>query len=58
MEKPGIEATGRQTGKSEPERTFTKDEVNALMQKRVTKSHQAFFNRYGVKDLAEQTTRT
>lgn len=39
--------------KSKPERTFTKSQVNDLMKKRVERSHNAFFNRYGVKDLAE-----
>ena len=46
---PGIEATGSQ----KQERTFTKEQVNELMQKRVKRSHQAFFDRYGVKDLNE-----
>lgn len=51
MEKnPGNPPTGRQTGKIPPE-TFTKERVNELMQRRVERSHQAFFNRYGVKDL-------
>ena len=35
------------------ERTFTKDEVNSLMQKRIDRSHKAFFSRYGVNDLNE-----
>lgn len=38
---------------SKPERTFTKSQVNDLMKKRVERSHSAFFNRYGVKDLTE-----
>ena len=38
---------------SKPERTFTKSQVNDLMKKRVERSHNAFFNRYGVKDLTE-----
>jgi hypothetical protein len=47
-------ATGSQTGESKPvDRTFTQEQVNRLMQKRVERSHNAFFNRYGVKDLAE-----
>lgn len=51
---PGNTATGSQTGQSKPaERLFTKDEVNELMQKRVAKSHQAFFKRYGVNNLEE-----
>ena len=49
---PGTEATGSQTGKSSPA-MFTKERVNELMQKRIERSHQAFFNRYGVKDLKE-----
>jgi hypothetical protein len=51
-ENPGTEATGSQTGKSSPA-MFTKERVNELMQKRIERSHQAFFNRYGVKDLNE-----
>jgi hypothetical protein len=56
---PGTEATGGQTegvGTSATppeEKTFTKTEVNDLMAKRVKRSHQSFFNRYGVKDLNE-----
>lgn len=50
---PGTKVTGDQTGKSTPEQTFTKEQVNQLMRKRVERSHQSFFNRYGVKDLAE-----
>lgn len=49
---PGTKATGSQTGKSSPA-MFTKERVNELMQKRIERSHQAFFNRYGVKDLNE-----
>ena len=51
-ENPGTKATGSQTGKSSPA-MFTKERVNELMQKRIERSHQAFFNRYGVKDLNE-----
>jgi len=51
-ENPGTPPTGGQPGKVTPE-MFTKDRVNELMQKRVERSHQAFFNRYGVKDLKE-----
>ena len=51
-ENPGISATGSQTGKNSPA-MFTKERVNELMQKRVERSHQSFFNRYGVKDLKE-----
>lgn len=46
----GIGPTAGQTGKAKPE-TFTKDRVNELMQKRIERSHQAFFRRYGVEDL-------
>ena len=49
---PGTKPTGRQTGTVSPA-TFTKERVNELMQKRIERSHQAFFNRYGVKDLNE-----
>lgn len=49
---PGNKATGSQSGKSSPI-MFTKERVNELMQKRVERSHQSFFNRYGVKDLNE-----
>lgn len=49
---PGNEVTGDQTGKSSPA-MFTKERVNELMQKRVERSHNAFFSRYGVKDLKE-----
>ena len=51
-ENPGTKPTGRQTGKSSPA-MFSKERVNELMQKRIERSHQAFFNRYGVKDLNE-----
>jgi len=61
---PGNEGTGTQTeagnsipaseqGQKPVERTFTKDEVNELMKKRVERSHNSFFTRYGVKDLNE-----
>ena len=51
-ENPGTKVTGNQTGRSSPG-IFTKERVNELMQKRIERSHQAFFNRYGVKDLNE-----
>ena len=35
------------------EQMFTKSEVNDMMRKRVERSHNSFFTRYGVKDLAE-----
>lgn len=50
---PGTQPTGGQPGNSKPERTFTKEEVNQLMQRRIDKSHNAFYKRYGVKDLSE-----
>lgn len=49
---PGTKPTGRQTGKSSPA-SFSRERVNELMQKRIERSHQAFFKRYGVKDLNE-----
>lgn len=48
---PGKRSTGRQTGKRVPPAIFTKERVNDLMQKRIERSHQAFYNRYGVNDL-------
>lgn len=48
---PGNQATGGQTGSSPA--MFTKERVNELMQKRIERSHKAFFDRYGVKDLKE-----
>ena len=36
-----------------PEKLFTRDEVSEIIQKRVERSHQSFFKRYGVKDLSE-----
>lgn len=61
---PGIESTGGQAettteqtvesvASTPAEQTFTKSQVNDLMKKRVQRSHNAFFNRYGVKDLKE-----
>lgn len=50
---PGTKPTGRQTGNRVTPETFTKERVNELMQRRVERSHQAFFTRYGVKDLNE-----
>lgn len=35
------------------EKVFTKDQVSNLMKRRVERSHQAFFDRYGVKNLQE-----
>lgn len=49
---PGTEPTGGQPG-NQPEQTFTKEQVNLMMQRRIAKSHAAFFKRYGVKDLKE-----
>ena len=41
------------TGGDKPERTFTKSQVNDIMKRRIERSHNAFFTRYGVKDLSE-----
>lgn len=46
----------QQTPTTEPttpqaERTWTKQQITEMMKKRVARSHQAFFNRYGVQDL-------
>lgn len=38
---------------TEGEKMFTKEQVNNMMRKRIERSHQSFFNRYGVKDLEE-----
>ena len=46
----GKTTTRSQTDTERPQ-MFTKERVNELMQKRIERSHQAFFNRYGVKDL-------
>lgn len=42
-----------ETGNPTPEVTFTQSQVNNLMRKRVERSHNSFFNRYGVKNLEE-----
>lgn len=42
-----------ETGNPTPEITFTQSQVNNLMRKRVERSHNSFFNRYGVKNLEE-----
>lgn len=48
------DSTAEKPGKADkPELKFTKDQVNELMTKRVARSHKAFFDRYGVKDMAE-----
>ena len=49
-ENPGKPVTGDQAGQATPG-TFTKERVNELMQKRIERSHRAFYDRYGVKDL-------
>jgi len=36
---------------AQPERTYTKAEVIDMMKRRVNRSHNAFFKRYGVEDL-------
>ena len=42
-----------QVSDSQPqEKLYTKDEVVQLMKRRVERTHNAFFSRYGVKDLA------
>jgi len=41
------------TQPEQKERTYTKQEVVDMMKRRINRSHQAFFNRYKVKDLAE-----
>ena len=38
---------------SKPERMFSKSQVNDIMKRRIERSHNAFFTRYGVKDLQE-----
>lgn len=51
---PGKTApTGGRTGKVPPEEMLPKSRVNEIMQRRVERSHKAFFDRYGVKDLSE-----
>jgi len=52
---PGNEPTGGQPG-NPAEKTYTKEQVNALMQRRIARSHKSFFDRYGVKDLKELDT--
>ncbi len=39
--------------KSKPERMFTREQVNDIMKRRVERSHNAYYSRYGVKDLNE-----
>ena len=58
LENPGIEVTGDQPVMSteetaQPEKTFTKSQVNEMMKNRVQRSHNSFFKRYGVKSLDE-----
>jgi DNA-directed RNA polymerase subunit F len=51
---PGTEPTGGQTGTTNPpERMFTESRVKDLMRKRVERSHNSFFKRYGVSNLEE-----
>ena len=51
---PGKKVTGDQAGNNpSPEKMFTKEQVNDLMKKRVERSHNSFYTRYGVKDLSE-----
>ena len=54
---PATETTATQPvdnglGVQQP-RSYTKDQVVELMRRRVERSHNSFFNRYGVKDLKE-----
>lgn len=42
---------------TEPEKMYSKAEVIELMKKRVNRSHNSFFKRYGVKDLQELDAR-
>ena len=49
-ENPGKTVTG---GQNTEERMFTQTQVNEMMRKRVERSHNSFFQRYGVKDLDE-----
>ena len=37
----------------EENKVFTKEQVSTLMKRSVERSHQAFFDRYGVKNLQE-----
>lgn len=39
------------TQETKPERTYTKEQVIEMMKKRVARSHNAFFKRYGVENL-------
>lgn len=50
---PGNEPTGGQPGPSKPEQMYTASQINEIMRKRVERSHNAFFKRYGVNDLEE-----
>lgn len=45
------------TQPEQEERRYAKSEVVEMMRNRVNRSHQAFFNRYGVKDLAEMDSK-
>lgn len=47
------EPTAQPVVESKPEQTFTKSQLNDIMRKRVERSHNAFFKRYGVNNLTE-----
>lgn len=52
VETPATPDATEVTGANEqPERTYTKAEVQNLMRRRVERSHNAFFKRYGVENL-------
>lgn len=48
-----VPETPAQVESKPEERMFTRDEVNKLMQRRVERSHNAVFTRYGVANLEE-----
>lgn len=54
QEVPGTNPNPGQAPQSKPEgRLFTREQVNDLMKRRVERSHNAYYSRYGVKDLNE-----
>ena len=52
-EQPVTETPVAEEAVAAPERTWTKDQIVEMMKKRVARSHNAFFKRYGVQDLKE-----
>lgn len=46
-----INSETQETTSTKPERTWTKAQIVEMMKKRVARSHNAFFKRYGVQDL-------